>query len=217
MTQEQLRMQMLAGIITEGQYKAKLNENQTTTLLNDEVILYTSDDSKLAPKFIQPKRIGYIIYNPAIKDQSKSILSITGTLSKNPQVNQIFTDNYGSIDPNYITLFFTTPNNWKAITDESELNNFISKYNKIYLINHNGESTQIKGSSDNTTSIDRFVDTEEGGFIGIYIENIAKKEDLDLNYRSDFDYTFNKALKLLKKDQPQLDFNLIIQNKEQLW
>jgi hypothetical protein len=26
MTQEQLRMQMLAGIITEGQYKAKLNE-----------------------------------------------------------------------------------------------------------------------------------------------------------------------------------------------
>jgi hypothetical protein len=28
MTQEQLRMQMLAGIITEGQYKAKLNEGK---------------------------------------------------------------------------------------------------------------------------------------------------------------------------------------------
>jgi hypothetical protein len=28
MTKEQLRMQMLAGIITEGQYKEKLNENQ---------------------------------------------------------------------------------------------------------------------------------------------------------------------------------------------
>jgi len=28
MTQEQLRMQMLAGIITEGQYKAKLNKNK---------------------------------------------------------------------------------------------------------------------------------------------------------------------------------------------
>ena len=27
MNKEQLRMQMLAGIITEGQYKAKLNEN----------------------------------------------------------------------------------------------------------------------------------------------------------------------------------------------
>jgi hypothetical protein len=29
MTKEQLRMQMLAGIITEGQYKAKLNENES--------------------------------------------------------------------------------------------------------------------------------------------------------------------------------------------
>jgi len=28
MTQEQLRMQMLAGIITEGQYKVKLNEDE---------------------------------------------------------------------------------------------------------------------------------------------------------------------------------------------
>jgi hypothetical protein len=28
MTQEQLRMQMLAGIITEGQYKVMLNENE---------------------------------------------------------------------------------------------------------------------------------------------------------------------------------------------
>jgi hypothetical protein len=31
MTQEQLRMQMLAGIITEGEYKAKLNENEPTS------------------------------------------------------------------------------------------------------------------------------------------------------------------------------------------
>ena len=30
MTQEQLRMQMLAGIITEGQYKAILNEEDST-------------------------------------------------------------------------------------------------------------------------------------------------------------------------------------------
>ena len=33
MTQEQLRMQMLAGIITEGQYKAMLNENTKYTEL----------------------------------------------------------------------------------------------------------------------------------------------------------------------------------------
>jgi hypothetical protein len=29
MNKEQLRMQMLAGVITEGEYKAKLNENRT--------------------------------------------------------------------------------------------------------------------------------------------------------------------------------------------
>ena len=34
MTQEQLRMQMLAGIITESQYKQKLNENPDINLPN---------------------------------------------------------------------------------------------------------------------------------------------------------------------------------------
>ena len=34
MTQEQLRMKMLAGIITEGQYKATLNEGLTSSLLD---------------------------------------------------------------------------------------------------------------------------------------------------------------------------------------
>ena len=35
MTQEQLRMQMLAGIITEGQYKTKLEENTNPVTFND--------------------------------------------------------------------------------------------------------------------------------------------------------------------------------------
>ena len=30
MTNEQLRMQMLSGVITEGEYKAKLEENDST-------------------------------------------------------------------------------------------------------------------------------------------------------------------------------------------
>ena len=47
MTKEQLRMQMLAGIITEGQYKEKLNENA----FNDEdkalgVLFYPSEDEE---------------------------------------------------------------------------------------------------------------------------------------------------------------------------
>ena len=36
MTNEQLRMQMLAGIITEGQYKAKLNENRSYIVQDDD-------------------------------------------------------------------------------------------------------------------------------------------------------------------------------------
>ena len=38
MTNEQLRMQMLSGIITEGQYKAKLQENAEKTSLNESMI-----------------------------------------------------------------------------------------------------------------------------------------------------------------------------------
>jgi hypothetical protein len=53
MTQEQLRMQMLAGIITEGQYKAMLNEEQALgTLFTPEedeegMIEYYWNDNKV--------------------------------------------------------------------------------------------------------------------------------------------------------------------------
>ena len=39
MTKEQLRMQMLAGIITESQYKAKLNEEEQKSYENKPIIL----------------------------------------------------------------------------------------------------------------------------------------------------------------------------------
>ena len=129
------RMQQLAGI---------LKENQASDLINDGVMLYTSDDSKLAPKFIKPKGVGFIVYNVAIKDPSSSVISTTGTLAKNQKVAQIFNDNYGVIDINYIRDFFTNANNWKTITSEDELDSFTSKYNKIYLINHNGEINKLQ-------------------------------------------------------------------------
>jgi hypothetical protein len=53
MTKEQLRMQMLAGIITEGQYKAKLNEEQALGILfipeedEDGMIEYYWNDNKV--------------------------------------------------------------------------------------------------------------------------------------------------------------------------
>jgi hypothetical protein len=210
--EETLRMQMLAGVITEGQYKKRLNENQASNLINDGVVLYVSDDSKLAPGFIKPKGIGFIVYNVAVKDTSKSILSITGTLSKNPNVTQIFNDNYGIIDVNYIISFLNTPNNWKVITNEDELNDFMSRYNKIYMINHNGNSSQLN------EAFNPFLDTEEGGYMREYIDDIVEDsmgepESLDLRYRSDFDIAFDLALTKLKKDHPELDFAAIKANK----
>ena len=52
MTQEQLRMQMLAGIITEGQYKAKLNENQAISFTSDQEEIY---QNALIKKFNEDK------------------------------------------------------------------------------------------------------------------------------------------------------------------
>ena len=56
-----------------------------------------------------------------------------------------------------------------------------------------------------------FLDTEEGGYMREYIDD---EDGLDLEYRSDFDEAFDSALTKLRKDHPELDFNLIIQNKE---
>ena len=216
LSEEFRKMQKLAGIITENEYK-KLTENQASNLINDGVILYVSNDSKLAPGFIKPKNLGFIVYNVAIKDTSKSILSITGTLSKNPKVIQIFNDNYGIIDINYISTFLTNPNNWKAITSEDELDNFMSKYNKIYLINHNGDSSELKESLNE--AFNSFLDTEEGGYMREYIDDVVEDsmgepESLDLGYRSDFDIAFDLALIRLQNDHPELDFEAIETNKE---
>jgi hypothetical protein len=60
MTKEQLRMQMLAGIITEGQYKEKLNENEDIIMVDstslasyiDEMISL-SDDMEYTPDMVQ--------------------------------------------------------------------------------------------------------------------------------------------------------------------
>ena len=212
LNEEFRRMQKLAGLINESEYK-KLTENEASDLINNGVVLYVSDDSKLAPGFIKPKGIGFIVYNVAIKDTSKSILSVTGTLSKSQKVVQLFNDNYGVIDIDYITIFLTNPDNWEAITSEDELNNFMSKYSKIYLINHNGDSSQLN------EAFNPFLDTEEGGYMREYIDDVVEDsmgepESLDLEYRSDFDIAFDLALTRLQKDHPELNFKAIVANKE---
>jgi len=43
MTQEQLRMQMLSGIITESEYKAKLNENENSNRMLKLIEMYVDN------------------------------------------------------------------------------------------------------------------------------------------------------------------------------
>ena len=189
-----------------------LKEDQASDLINDGVVLYASDDSKLAPGFVKPKNIGFIVYDTSVKIIQSPLWMLTGTLAKNQKVVQIFNDNYGVIDINYITTFLTNPKNWKAITSEDELNNFMSKYSKVYLISHNGNSSELKESL--SEAFNPFLDTEEGGYMREYIDDVAEEEGLDLDYRDEFDMAFNSALGKLVKDEPQLDFAAIKANKE---
>jgi hypothetical protein len=43
MNKEQLRMQMLAGVITEGEYKAKLNEDENPNRMLELIEMYVGN------------------------------------------------------------------------------------------------------------------------------------------------------------------------------
>jgi len=62
-----------------------------------------------------------------------------------------------------------------------------------------------------------FLDTNEGGYMREYIDDVASKQGLDLKRKNEFDFAFNVAFKLLKIDCPDLDFKSIISNKETLF
>jgi hypothetical protein len=62
MTQEQLRMQMLAGIITEGEYKAKLNE-----------IMGSIMNRPSSRQIVRPNKISTKLKNPSISTSSPSV------------------------------------------------------------------------------------------------------------------------------------------------
>ena len=80
MTKEQLRMQMLAGIITEGQYKVKLNENMfevgNTVRITAPLDISAETDegtiTKVYPDFnsIPPEDMGYYEVDASAYDES---------------------------------------------------------------------------------------------------------------------------------------------------
>ena len=66
MNKEQLRMQMLAGIITEGQYKAKLNEG--IKILDANTMKIEGNDD-LKPSDLKPGTI--VAKNKSYKDKAE--------------------------------------------------------------------------------------------------------------------------------------------------
>jgi hypothetical protein len=61
-----------------------------------------------------------------------------------------------------------------------------------------------------------FLDTELGGYMREYIDQVAEEEGLDLSYRDDFDQAFDIAFVLLNNEHPELRSNIksILANRE---
>jgi hypothetical protein len=66
-------------------------------------------------------------------------------------------------------------------------------------------------------NFENFQNSDEMGWMEVTMEKIAQEQDLDIKYRSDFNIAFEEAMNILKKEQPQLDFNLIQKFKEQMF
>ena len=57
-------------------------------------------------------------------------------------------------------------------------------------------------------AFDPFLDTELGGYMREYIDQVAEEEGLDLSYRDDFDQAFDMAFVLLNNEHPELRSNI---------
>ena len=62
-----------------------------------------------------------------------------------------------------------------------------------------------------------FRESDEMGWMEVTMEEISEEQNLDLEYRSDFDIAFNEALNKLKNEHPELDFDLIEKYKEDMF
>jgi len=57
-------------------------------------------------------------------------------------------------------------------------------------------------------AFDPFLDTELGGYMREYIDQVAEEEGLDLSYRNEFDEAFDIAFVLLNNEHPELRSNI---------
>jgi hypothetical protein len=88
---------------------------------------------------------------------------------------------------------------------------------KKQIINEEFRRMQKLAGISLNENFENFQNSDEMGWMEVTMEKIAQEQDLDIKYRSDFNIAFEEAMNILKKEQPQLDFNLIQKFKEQMF
>ena len=103
----------------------------------------------------------------------------------------------------------------KPLTEEfKRMQQLAGILNENNILHFNSEEVKLD-PTENT--FETFKDSDERGWMDSVMEEIAENEDLDLEYRGDFDVAFDKALDVLKKDHPELNFDLIMKFKENMF
>jgi hypothetical protein len=98
----------------------------------------------------------------------------------------------------------------REIFDEPYFFHYVSGFIKGFMDN----AKSSKNYLDLKETFNPFLDTEEGGYMREYLDDTSEEEELNLDYRDEFEEAFKIALSRLTADLPELDFNLIVQNKD---
>ena len=137
MTQEQLRMQMIAGIITEGQYRAMLTENEENT----------PEYNNFFQKFLDRE---YSMANDEYNDKeiidsyrNKTITSLDDLVNNIAELDYDLTEEAGGYAGEYIEEL---KRNLKAVSDEMNFpyeNELFSKLNKHHIYSDDDEEDDL--------------------------------------------------------------------------
>ena len=85
------------------------------------------------------------------------------------------------------------------------------------LMEENEQFRSMQGSLNENRKWEDFIHSDELGWLQVTMEEIADEQNLDMDYRSDFNIAFDEAISRLKVEQPQLDFDLIQTYKEKIF
>jgi hypothetical protein len=200
MTQEQLRMQMLAGIITEGQYKAKLNEGkQVGTLyhftyitalreiLNTNVLGHAEGLESSEPELYRKNIASDNKYGRISLTRNKNFNSVH---IKNPSVCLVLDGDKISQNTKIKPYHFDPSHRWDK--DSEEYKRFVAQYGKDAFEDQMEETVPIIKNLDryltkviifkNNIEYDPFEDFEPEEFQEIFQDCIEILKEKNIPY-----------------------------------